>query len=319
MACAKHFPGHGRTTEDSHATLPHVKASRAALYDEMEPFRATIHEGVDAIMTAHVVFDALDGDNPATLSQTIINDILRRDLRFDGLVVTDGMGMQGILDACDGSEAAAGIAAVNAGCDVLLYPTDIGILLDAVNAEHGRRLSRIRVEQAVERIRSAALTAHARPLSRPDGDNEQWSLDVAYKSVQAPGDKPDVPRAFDLLTIDDDLGGPHPAPARDVFVGSLRAAGFEPQEVSALSVERPAVIAVYADIRAWKGAPGLSPRARETLDNALRARSDATVVLFAHPRLAEGLGFRHVVSAWGGEAIMQKAAAAWLANASGRR
>lgn len=319
MACAKHFPGHGRTTEDSHATLPHVSASRATLYDDMQPFRASIREGVDAIMTAHVVFDALDSNNPATLSLRIINDILRNELRFDGLVVTDGMGMQGILDACEGSEAAAGIAAVNAGCDVLLYPTDVGALLDAVNAEHGRRLSRVRVEQAIERIGSAAATAHARPAPRIDADNEQWSLDVAYKSVQSLGDSPEVTRAFDLLTIDDDLGGPHPAPARNVFVDSLRAAGLEPEEVRALSDDRPAVVAVYADIRAWKGAPGPSKAARESLDTALRARRDATVVLFAHPRLADGLGARHVVAAWGGEAIMQRAAAAWLANSSGRR
>jgi hypothetical protein len=72
------------------------------------------------------------------------------------------------------------------------------------------------------------------------------------------------------------------------------------------------LIALYADIRAWKGKPGLSARAQAALRSALNARPDATIVLFGHPRLADGINAETVISAWGGEALMQQAAAAWL-------
>ena len=121
------------------------------------------------------------------------------------------------------------------------------------------------------------------------------------------------PREFELLTIDDDLGGPYPPPSRDTFIAGLQRAGLEPRAVSELSGEREAVAAVYADIRAWKGRPGLSARAVEALQRAFERRMDLLVVLFAHPRLASQVPGSNVICAWGGEAVMQAAAARWLA------
>jgi beta-glucosidase-like glycosyl hydrolase len=87
LACAKHFPGHGRTTLDSHATLPVVHASRELLEADLAPFRAAVEAGVASIMTAHVAYPALDpSGSPATFSMRIL-DRLRRDLAYGGLVV----------------------------------------------------------------------------------------------------------------------------------------------------------------------------------------------------------------------------------------
>ncbi|HSJ05164.1 MAG TPA: glycoside hydrolase family 3 N-terminal domain-containing protein, partial [Longimicrobiales bacterium] len=126
--CVKHFPGHGRTTEDSHAVLPRVTAGRDVLEEDLRPFRAAVAAGVDAVMTAHVVYEALDAAAPATLSTGILDGILRGELGFAGLIATDALNMAGILAAAAGDETAAATAAVNAGCDAVLYPSDVAAL-----------------------------------------------------------------------------------------------------------------------------------------------------------------------------------------------
>src|SRR6185503_9039802 len=95
LACAKHFPGHGRTTTDSHIGLPVVHAE--SLADDLIPFAAAIEAGVPTVMTAHVAFPALDPSGaPATLSRPILTDLLRRRMGYDGLVVSDAMNMAGV-------------------------------------------------------------------------------------------------------------------------------------------------------------------------------------------------------------------------------
>lgn len=124
-----------------------------------------------------------------------------------------------------------------------------------------------------------------------------------------------LPDALDLVTVDDDVGGPYPPGPRDAFPASLRAAGAEVNEVEAPRPGRAVIIAVYADIRGWKGRAGLSARAVAAVANILEAAPDATVVLFGHPRLAAELPEKaaHVLAAWGGERLMQEAAARRLA------
>ena len=90
VACGKHFPGHGDTNADSHKELPVVEASRERLEAvELLPFRRLVEKGIASMMTAHVLYRALDHELPATLSPTIINDFLRRKLRYDGVVLTE--------------------------------------------------------------------------------------------------------------------------------------------------------------------------------------------------------------------------------------
>ena len=118
LATAKHFPGHGDTAQDSHLTLPLVPHAHARIEAvELVPFRAAIRVGVGAIMTAHVVFQALDPERPATLSPAVLG-FLRRELGFQGLIVTDSMGMRAITDRYPRGEAA--VQAVLAGADLIL-------------------------------------------------------------------------------------------------------------------------------------------------------------------------------------------------------
>ena len=118
-ACGKHFPGHGDTSCDSHHELPVVEHPSARLRDvELAPFRAAVASNVAMIMTAHVLYPALDETCPATLSPYVVTEMLRQELEFSGLIATDDLSMQAI--AADWSVERASVAAIAAGCDVLL-------------------------------------------------------------------------------------------------------------------------------------------------------------------------------------------------------
>ena len=132
LATGKHFPGHGDTETNSHLALAVVTASRARLDSvELAPFREAIRAGVGAIMTFHGFLPALDSSGvPATLSPRVMTDLLRQELRFDGLLVTDAMDMAGVVAQFGSVEAAK--RAIAAGNDVLLMPSDIKGTIDAV-------------------------------------------------------------------------------------------------------------------------------------------------------------------------------------------
>src|SRR5437899_3857728 len=121
FCCAKHFPGHGSTTTDSHTGLPKIEADRAAIDRvELPPFRAAIAAGVPAIMSAHIVVPALDPtpELPVTLSKTVMTDLIRNTLGFQGIIVTDDLEMGALKNV---GEAAAGLRAIQAGADYLLF------------------------------------------------------------------------------------------------------------------------------------------------------------------------------------------------------
>src|SRR5699024_1552272 len=155
IATAKHFPGHGDTETDSHHDLPTVTYD----FDELEekhlpPFQAAIDAGIDSIMTAHVIVEAIDPELPATLSKDVLTGLLREDMEFDGLIVTDAMGMQAI-DANWGAGDAA-VMSIQAGADIILAegpPEDQLETYDALyDAYQSGELTEERVQASLERI-----------------------------------------------------------------------------------------------------------------------------------------------------------------------
>ncbi|MFF1414838.1 glycoside hydrolase family 3 protein [Streptomyces sp. NPDC058289] len=152
-ATAKHFPGHGDTGTDSHVGLPLMTHTRAR-WEELDepPFRAAVEAGVDVVMTAHIVFPALDpSGDPATLSRPIVTGILRERLGFRGVVVTDALDMAGVRQKYGDDRVP--VLALKAGCDQLLNPPDLGLAVRSVLAavESGE-LTRARIEESVLRI-----------------------------------------------------------------------------------------------------------------------------------------------------------------------
>ena len=155
LATAKHFPGHGDTTVDSHFDLPTVSHDLKCIHAlELKPFRAAIDAGVAAIMTAHIVYPALDADRPATLSPAILTDLLRQELGFDGLLITDDMEMKAIDARYQSGEAA--VMAIEAGADIVLVlwtPTkQIEVFKALLSAVKSGRISQARLDQSVRRI-----------------------------------------------------------------------------------------------------------------------------------------------------------------------
>ncbi len=152
-ATAKHFPGHGDTDTDSHLALPMVNSNRAQLESvELAPFRAAIGAGIAGVMSAHIALPAVSRDSiPATLAPAIMTGLLRDNLGFRGLTVTDAMTMQGIGKGYSVEQSA--ILAVQAGSDILLMPSDVRRTLDAVvGAVERGEISRARIDTSVRRI-----------------------------------------------------------------------------------------------------------------------------------------------------------------------
>ena len=158
IATGKHFPGHGDTDVNSHLALPVVTASRARLDSvELPPFRASIAAGVGAIMTFHGAMPALDSTGvPGTLSPAVLTGLLRQELGFGGLIISDAMDMRGVLDRYGAVEAAK--LAVIAGADVLIQPENVAQTIDAVMAGISEgRITVQRIDGAVRRILAAKM------------------------------------------------------------------------------------------------------------------------------------------------------------------
>lgn len=155
MAVAKHFPGHGDTSVDSHLALPKTEKSFEELDKcELIPFRRLARSRVEGIMTAHILNTVIDAEYPATLSVKTVEEILRKQVRFSKVIFSDDMEMKAIVDNYGAEEAA--VLAVSAGCDVLIYRGDHGMPVKQMEAiikavETGR-IPKAKIEAAVQRI-----------------------------------------------------------------------------------------------------------------------------------------------------------------------
>lgn len=195
LACAKHFPGHGDTDIDSHVGLPRMGHSRERLERiELAPFRAAIAAGVGSVMTAHLLVEALDPEWIGTLSRPILTELLRGELGFTGLIVTDALEMAGVADLL--AEPEASIEAVRAGADVLLTGRDPGgnqqVFKALVSAVRSGRIPAERFEAAVRTVLEAKARLSA-DLCMPDparaarevgtAEHRQQALEMARRTI----------------------------------------------------------------------------------------------------------------------------------------
>ncbi|WP_049573725.1 glycoside hydrolase family 3 protein [Nonomuraea sp. SBT364] len=204
-ACVKHFPGHGATTVDSHLAIPVVDVPLDVLRArELAPFLAAVEAGTKSIMTAHVAVPALTGDTPATMSPAALTGLLRGELGYDGVVVTDALDMQAITDSV--GLAGGAVASLVAGTDLLCLGPKPGydeiqkIIAAIVDAVTDGVLSEARLEESAARV--AALRAWAG--SRPDAVPEltRVGLDAARRAVRLDGAP--APLSEDPLVVEVD-------------------------------------------------------------------------------------------------------------------
>jgi beta-N-acetylhexosaminidase len=206
-ACAKHFPGHGDTAQDSHVELPRAEGDLDAA---LVPFRAAVDVGVKAIMTAHIVVGAVD-DVPATISRKLLTDVLRGELGFEGLAITDALEMRGLADSVGVAEGA--VRALEAGADALCLGHDLGddavesVCGAIVEAVRSGRLAEARLADAGSRISDVAeWAAHPEPV----GVTPTVGLDAARRALRVEGDVrlTGPPRVVELLPEPNVAAGP---------------------------------------------------------------------------------------------------------------
>ncbi len=157
IPCGKHFPGHGDTDRDSHLELPVVAKSRAELEAvELAPFRAAIAAGIPMLMTAHVLYPALDAKRPATVSPDIVGGLLRREMNYQGVIASDDLEMRAL--AADHSVPDAAVASLAAGCDWLLVCNDFS---NSIATAEGIAAAVQRGDLDMQRLRESAARIQA--------------------------------------------------------------------------------------------------------------------------------------------------------------
>ncbi|MEV7419284.1 glycoside hydrolase family 3 protein [Streptomyces sp. NPDC089919] len=330
-ACTKHFPGHGDTNVDSHEALPRIDADLATLHArELVPFRAAIEAGTKAIMSAHILLPALDPTRPATLSPQILTGLLRGELGYQGLIVTDGMEMNAIAGTY-GIERGS-VLAIAAGADAIcvgggLADEDTVLRLrDAlVAAVREGRLPEERLADAAARVRSLAdWTRRSRDTARPGAPTEEGSasgpaeigLVAARRAVRVtrtapvPVKAPYVARLSPVANIavgDETPWGPAEALAALVPDTTGETYGDSPgvaAEILAAAGDRTLVVVVRdAHRHGWMGS---------ALDSVLAARPDAVVVEMGLPT-AEPRGAVHIAT-HGASRVSAEAAAELIAT-----
>jgi beta-N-acetylhexosaminidase len=323
-ACAKHWPGHGRASADSHLELPVVSATLEQLRAvEFVPFEAAIDSGVRAVMTAHVVYPAVD-EQPATTSQRWLSGVLRDELGFQGVIITDALGMAAIGDS--EHTAVGAVRSLAAGADMLCLPEGEAAqrLSRAAVAEAvaSGEISHARVAQAAGRVRELAAWA-ARPSAATDPWPQLGAM-VASRALLVDGDVRPLSAAPYVL----DAGGRMSRQLADSaasLLGLIRdripgadgvrltpsaePAAFDLPGLLTAASGRPLVVAVSdAQRRPWQ---------RDLLAGVLAARPDAIVVGTGgtHDRALAGAAYLGTRGA--GRANLE-AAADLLAGRAGR-
>src|SRR6202521_586576 len=316
LSTAKHFPGHGDTSTDSHLDLPTVKSDRSHLDRvELAPFRAAIAAGASTIMTGHLAVPALepDPDLPATMSPQISTELLRGQMGFDGLVVTDALDMGGVTVRYPPGEVA--VRSILAGSDVLLVPPVLDAALQAVHeAVASGRIPMSRLDEAVTRVlrakaklglnKSKLVDLAALPTNFDRPEFARAALDIADRGVTLLRDDQhilplDATRPMRALLVA--VSGDNDAyPAEDLEneirrrVDSLASVRMDTRFVRADTVRLPpadtydvAVAAIFVRVADRKGSVGLPDDEAAVVDRLLAGDRPVIVACFGSPYLVE--------------------------------
>ncbi|HEX6049425.1 MAG TPA: glycoside hydrolase family 3 protein [Gemmatimonadaceae bacterium] len=340
VAVAKHFPGHGDTEQDSHLELPTIAAPRARLDSvELVPFRSAIEAGVGGIMVGHIAAPALDAaGTPASLSRAVTTTVLRGELGFDGLVMTDALNMAGVASGREMSEIA--LRAVRAGADILLQPKDPDAAIDAIVEGVSRgEITRSRLDASARRILRAKARVGlmgARPtLASAPADSSLLAAHVLADSISARSitllrDAPGLlPARFDapIVSLTYAGGVSVPGGASEAFEATLRAAGARVERLTLSArtatamtdslfrtwAELPSpplvILSSYSQPVPWRGTLRI-PDAVMASAERIAQRTPVVHVAFGSPYMTASVpSASTVIVAWSGIPAAQRAAA----------
>ncbi len=343
FACAKHFPGHGDTDQDSHSVLPVIRADKQRLNRvELPPFREAVKHRVGMVMVAHLLVPALDPAEPTTFSKKIVTALLREGMGFEGLIVSDALDMGALAGRYSREEIA--VRTVEAGMDILLHPGDALATVEAVAAAVAQgRLTRQRITESVERIMHAKtkLGLFDKDLHAPEPidyeQNRQTASELGRKAVRILNGndkgKGVLPVRHNTgvacFIVDDDNN----RDSAHVFIRAMKKQ-FEHLSLITLTpdAEMPAclaydgiraagfvVMAFYSRISASKGRSGISDKLRGMVTDVLRrareVNAKSAVISFDSPYILDLFKDADVrIAAYDRMEGIQKAAADLLAG-----
>ncbi|MCS6990426.1 MAG: serine hydrolase [Chitinophagales bacterium] len=275
LACAKHFPGHGNTDEDSHLTLPVVQQSIQQLHQhDLPPFKELIGRGVSAVMTAHISVPALDSTSqmPASLSRPIVSGLLRQQMEFRGLVITDALNMKGVR--MDGAPGEVELLALLAGNDILLFSEEVEAAVARIRQAIETGIwAEAELNTKVRRILQAKswCGAHRKSQLSLDGLMEQLNHADAWLLQHQV-----VQRGLILVA---DAGGMVPLKRLD----TMRIATLAFSDTGLTAFQQ--ALDLYAPVHHFFLRPNASPRALARLELELQPYNVVLVALFTTGRM----------------------------------
>lgn len=296
LTTAKHFPGHGDTDTDSHLDLPTIAHADSRLATvELPPFERAIAAGVDSVMTAHLLIPAWDQHQPATLSQKIITEKLRKQLGFTGLVVTDALIMGGITKFATPKEVA--VMAIEAGSDILLMPDDPEIAIAAIyDAVQKGRITEQRIHQSLSRIwqgKHRVFTTEIKAKTSELFDHQaQQTVNSILQDSLGSSEVVLIPDANkdcrNLIVVDDVLNTPY-LDLNSPTITIPQKWGYQRQIVDHDTLDcilldsRPTLLQVFIRGNPFRGNAGLTPNAKQTYQRFVASGKVMGIVIYGSP------------------------------------
>lgn len=282
LACAKHFPGHGRTGVDSHVDLPVLDTALETLQNsDLIPFQRSIEAGVASIMTAHIAFQEIGDGNAVTLSNKLISDVLRDEMGFQGLVITDSLHMEGIIKL--GDELYLAQKVLVAGCDIILDPQDPITLIQNLNSSE---LDITQLNPKVERLLSIKEEFFNRADSNMKVEGHILRDRIARESVclvrgKTLRSKKAIVYTFDVTNSEDEISSNFCQQLEEngISLDKIKIPLIETDTTIENIPEGTAIIClVYTTIGAWKK-QSLLPENFKAIIKKLESLSNETVLV----------------------------------------
>lgn len=339
LSTAKHFPGHGDTPYDSHIDTPTINIDRARFERvELAPFRAAIAAGLDSFMTAHIALPQITGDTvPASLNPKINQDLIRKELKFDGIITTDSLGMGAIIKNYKGTDGA--VRAIKAGADIALLPPNVRETLDALEAavksgeipekqinDSARRLLKVKYRLGLIQNHRVDLNKVSRMVEKPE--NVKFANDLAERSMTLlkndnrvlPLDLKRAERTLFIIAAGDDDADQglifkaaveqRVKKARVVKVDRRTTPAEYEQLLADAKQAETVLIASFVKRAALKGTVALPEAEAEFIRRAIAANKNTAIVAFGSPyQIKQFPEAKSYMAAWAVEDVAQTAGA----------
>jgi len=281
ISCAKHFPGHGDTSTDSHISLPLIRKSYDDLVNfDVRPFAHAIKTGVSSIMIGHLMIPSMDDSVPSSLSKKVITDLLRKELGFNGLIMTDALNMSAI----SGIENIAA-RCLNAGVDIILHPSDAELTIrELTDAVSTGLISEETIDTAIDRILKAkSRFAQITGVEIDFHSNSLISKRMTEMSITVVNKKEGVLPVADEGKIQVVIAGEERLCKNSLWMEQFRNVhSFKEKHESGYSDEA-VIIAIFSEVAAWRGSAGIDDKAMEQVKELIMKARTSIVISFGSP------------------------------------